>query len=207
MYESMLAHAQAVLCYDCTSEDDKRHRTALLYNIGWVNWRQGRHAPAYREVSEAYNINQKISGEVAATTSNSLSLLALVLQYQGNYEAAEEMNRRAVDGREKVLGVEHPDILVSIGGLASVLLAQGKYEAAEEMHRQVLEGREKVLGVEHPETLFSVYCLDYLFHYYATTVQRCIRSLSQSFSRVLEGVGPGPSYHTKVLPALRVHGR
>ena len=74
------------------------------------------------------------------------------------------MNRRAEDGREKVLGVEHPDKSVSVGGLASVLLAQGEYKAAEEMHRQVLEGREKVLGVEHPETLISVYCLAYLFH-------------------------------------------
>ena len=163
MYGSMLAHAQAVLCYDCTSADDIRHRTALLYNVGLVNWRQGRYAPAYREVSEAYNINQKISGEVAA------------------------------------------NIFERLGWLAWVLLAQVKYEAAEEMHRQVLEGREKVLGVEHPETLFSVYCPDYLFHYYATTVQRCVRSLSQSFSRVLEDVGPRPSYHTKVLPALRVH--
>ena len=121
-----------------------RHRTALLYNVGLVNWRQGRYAPAYREVSEAYNINQKISGEVAATTANSPSLLALVLQYQENYEAAVEMNQRAVDGREKVRRVEHPDILVGVGGLASVLQAQGKYDTAEEMHPQVLEGREKV---------------------------------------------------------------
>ena len=81
MCESMLAHAQAVLYYNCTPEDDIRYRTALLYNVGWFHWRQGRYASAYREVSEAYNINQKISGEVAATTSNSLSLLALVLQY------------------------------------------------------------------------------------------------------------------------------
>jgi len=35
-----------------------------------------------------------------------VSNLELVLQYQGNYGAAEEMNRRALAGREKIPGVE-----------------------------------------------------------------------------------------------------
>ena len=154
--ESLLAHAQAVLCYDCVSEDDLRHRGTLLHNVGWFNWQQGRYVSAYQEVSEAYKINREQLGEDATTTLNSLSLLALVLQYQGKYEAAEEMNRQALEGSEKVLGVEHPDMLTSVSNLALVLLYQGKYEAAEEMNRRALEGREKVLGVEHPDTLTSV---------------------------------------------------
>jgi hypothetical protein len=69
---------------------------------------------------------------------------------------AEEMNRRALDGREKALGKEHPDTLTSVNSLALVLERQGKYEAAEEMNRQALHGREKALGKEHPDTLTSV---------------------------------------------------
>ena len=154
--ESMLAHAQAVLCYDCISENDLGHRGALLYNMGWFNCHQGRYASAYQEVSEAYSIHRERLGEFAITTLNSLSRLAAVLLYQGKYEAAEEMNRRALEGREKVLGSEHHDTLTSVDNLASVLQRQGKYEAAEEMNRRALEGREKVLGVEHHDTLTSV---------------------------------------------------
>ncbi len=154
--ESMLAHAQAVLWHKCISENDMRHRAALLYNIGWFNWRQGRYVSAYQAASESYNIYRERAGDIATATLSSLSLLALVLRYQGKYEAAEEMNRRALEGREKVLGVEHPDTLTSVSNLASVLRDQGKYEAAEEMNRRALEGREKVLGVEHPDTLTSV---------------------------------------------------
>jgi hypothetical protein len=40
--------------------------------------------------------------------------MAGVLQLQGKYEAAEEMNRRALEGREKSLGAEHPDTLTSV---------------------------------------------------------------------------------------------
>ncbi len=154
--ESMLAHAQAVLCHKCISENDIGHRAALLYNVGWFNWRQGRYDSAYEAALKSYNIYQERAGDIATTTLDSLSLLAMVLRDQGKYEAAEEMNRRALEGYEKVLGVEHPFTLTSVSILASVLRYQGKYEAAEEMNRRALEGREKVLGVEHPSTLTSV---------------------------------------------------
>jgi hypothetical protein len=55
----------------------------------------------------------------------------LALQHQGKYEAAKEMNRRALAGREKALDVEHPDTLTSVSNLASLLQHQDKYEAAE----------------------------------------------------------------------------
>jgi Tetratricopeptide repeat len=56
----------------------------------------------------------------------------VILRDQGRYEEAEAMNRRALDGREKVLGREHPDTLTSVDNLTSVLQYQGKYEEAEE---------------------------------------------------------------------------
>ena len=50
--------------------------------------------------------------------------------------ASEETDRRALIGREKVLGVEHPDKLISVHDRPSMILYQGKYEAAEEMNRR-----------------------------------------------------------------------
>ena len=191
--ELMLTHAQAVLRYDCVLENDLEHQATLLYNVAWFDWRQGRYISAYREASEAYKIHRERSGEVAITTLISLSLLALVLQDQGNYKAAEEMNRRALDGKEKVLGVEHPETLTSVGNLALVLRDQRKYKAAEEMNRRALDGKEKVLGVEHPETLTSVYCLAHLFH-----TQKRYNDASIHYIRALEGFSKilGPDHPT-----------
>jgi hypothetical protein len=45
---------------------------------------------------------------------SSVNNLALVLQGQRKYEDAEKMNWQALEGREKVLGVDHPDTLTSI---------------------------------------------------------------------------------------------
>jgi hypothetical protein len=44
-----------------------------------------------------------------------------VLQYQGKYKEAEKLNRRALEGMEKELGVSYLDTLTSVSNLASVL--------------------------------------------------------------------------------------
>ena len=90
--------------------------------------------------------------------------LALVLHDQGKYDDAEKMNRRALEGYEKVLEQDHPDTLMSVNNLALVLQDQGKYDEAEEMNQRALKGREKELGLNRPNTLSSIYCLAYLLN-------------------------------------------
>ncbi|KAF2786639.1 hypothetical protein K505DRAFT_398427, partial [Melanomma pulvis-pyrius CBS 109.77] len=76
--------------------------------------------------------------------------------------AAEMTHRHALFMKEKVLGPEHPDTLMSMSNLAVALGGQGKYEEEEEeeeeesINRKTLVRREKVLGPEHPGTLRSV---------------------------------------------------
>ena len=90
-----------------------------------------------------YNSSFNNSGLLKLTTKPIPSLLSTVrplcsvgdlaaqLRNQGKHDEAEAMNRRALDGYEKVLGEEHPYTLTSVSNLASVLRDQGKYEEAE----------------------------------------------------------------------------
>ena len=55
-------------------------------------------------------------------------------------------NRRALGGREAILGKEHPDTLTSANNLALVLQYQGKHKEAEAINRQALDRKEKILG-------------------------------------------------------------
>jgi hypothetical protein len=45
------------------------------------------------------------------------------------------MHRRALEGREKVLGPEHPDTRSSVRNLGLALGDQDMYEEAEVLHR------------------------------------------------------------------------
>jgi tetratricopeptide (TPR) repeat protein len=68
----------------------------------------------------------------------------------------EALCRRALEGREKNFGPQHPDTLKSVSNLGTLLRAQGDYGGAETLYRRALEGREKNFGPQHPDTLKSV---------------------------------------------------
>lgn len=63
-------------------------------------------------------------------TLTSVGDLAIVLQSQRKYEAAEKMKCQALDGYEKALGEEHPNTLMGVCSLGAVLWGQGKYVSA-----------------------------------------------------------------------------
>jgi hypothetical protein len=76
-----------------------------------------------------------------------------MLQYQGKYEQAEEMNRRALVGREKVLGVDHPDTLTRVYCLAHLLDTKQDLHEALHLYRRAIVGYHKALGPSHPTTV------------------------------------------------------
>ena len=85
-----------------------------------------------------------------------LHSMSLYDETQGRYNLAYERNLDTLSTREKLLGSEHPDTLLSMGDLARVLRSQGKYDAAEEIQLRALELSKKVLGPKHPDTLYGM---------------------------------------------------
>ena len=94
--------------------------------------------------------------------SRLLNQTGTLAQYLGDYSAAEPLYRRALAGRERALGPDHPDTLLSVNNLAYLLQAKGDVAAAEPLYRRALAGRERALGPDHPDTLLSVNNLAYL---------------------------------------------
>ncbi len=96
--------------------------------------------------------------------SELLSKIGRGLYILGKYPELEQLYRRILELKEKVLDKEHPDILESMAILANALGEQRKYEEAEQIHQKTLELREKVLGKEHPNTLGSMNDLAVVFN-------------------------------------------
>jgi tetratricopeptide (TPR) repeat protein len=72
------------------------------------------------------------------------------------YAQARPLKERALEIREKVLGLEHPRTAKSLNGLALLLWDQGDLAGARPLHERALAIREKVLGPEHPDTAMSL---------------------------------------------------
>ena len=129
-----------------------------------------------------------------------LSNTAWYAAEQGSYDEAEQMDRRALDSREKMLGKEYPSTLTSVSNLALVLRYQGKYGEAEPMNRRALTGYEKVLGKEHPDSLTSAYCLTYLLHQ-----QQKYRMAKPFYERALVGYEKVFRSHHPTIKACSEH--
>ena len=84
-----------------------------------------------------------------------LNQLGYFFDTVGYFLTAEPLYRRALEIREKVLGLEHSDTAYSLNNLASLLDSKGDYETAKPLYQRALEIREKVLGAEHPNTATS----------------------------------------------------
>ena len=85
-----------------------------------------------------------------------LSNLAIFDQEQGRYEIACVKILAAIDIRKRILGLEHPETLVSMNIMAIAYFRVDRLEDAEKLHVQILEARKRVLGAEHPNTLSSM---------------------------------------------------
>src|SRR5436305_963589 len=72
---------------------------------------------------------------------------------QGRSKEAEDINRRTLELRERVLGKEHPDTLMSIYWLAYLLQKRKRYDSSSVLYQRALLGYQKKLGLDYPTTL------------------------------------------------------
>jgi len=90
-----------------------------------------------------------------------------------DYKKAEQLHRRSLAIREKVLGTEHPDVAGSLDSLAGLYLIKEEYDKALPLIEKALLINEKVLGAEHPNVASS---LDNLAEFYLSKESTARRS-------------------------------
>jgi hypothetical protein len=81
------------------------------------------HINAWNEVND--NILQSSSESMLAMNNEAVELFAIVYRSQGQYDEAERLYGRAMEGREEKLGPMHPDMLNMVQNLAIVYWNQG----------------------------------------------------------------------------------
>jgi len=85
-----------------------------------------------------------------ARQAEELSAQALQLSEQGRYAEAIPFANKALEIRERTLGPEHPETVVSLARLAGLYIDQGAYSKAEPLLQRALSAREKVSGGDDP---------------------------------------------------------
>jgi tetratricopeptide (TPR) repeat protein len=90
------------------------------------------------------------------------------LRIQGNATVAVTLLARALDGHQRIHGLNHPDTLSIRNNLARAYEEVGDFDRAIRLFEATLASYEWVLGTDHPDTLRS---LNNLAHVYLTAGQ------------------------------------
>ncbi|KAF2181718.1 hypothetical protein K469DRAFT_256016 [Zopfia rhizophila CBS 207.26] len=102
--QTLLPHIESVLQCEPPDKDLLREWTEVVSNAAWYMWTKGSYKAAESMAMKAVRTRERIEGRDDPRTLTSITILALVLQYQGKYEPAEEMNRRVLDGERRRWG-------------------------------------------------------------------------------------------------------
>jgi hypothetical protein len=81
--------------------------------------------------------------------------LASTYRKQGRLKEAEELEAKALEIRQRVLGEEHPGTLAGMNNLAVTFKEQGRDKEAMALMEDCTRMRIRVLGPDHPHTTSS----------------------------------------------------
>ena len=89
----------------------------------------------------------------APDEATTLHNMGVEYDHQGKYEEALKHYLRALEIKEKKLGVDHPDVATTLNNIGLVYDKQGKYAEALPYYEKALEIDENKLGEDHPSTI------------------------------------------------------
>jgi eukaryotic-like serine/threonine-protein kinase len=138
---------------------------SLRQTIGQTYKDLGLYPDARRQIERALQIRRELLGERDQETMRSMSILALVCRYAGEYSQAESLGTRVLELQSRVLGGRHRDTMATMSDLMELYRSQGKYPQAESLGTKLLSARRAVLGEGHPDTQESMNNLALLYLY------------------------------------------
>ncbi len=128
---------------------------AAASRLGWFLRDRGP-TEAVALLTDTVERQRETLGKDNSSLHHTMARLGVVMEKQGEPEAAEKWLRQAYEGRRRVLGETHSSTLWSMQALADVLSNVGKLDDAETLYRRVLECRRNKLGDTHRNTLDAI---------------------------------------------------
>ncbi|KAF2451256.1 TPR-like protein [Karstenula rhodostoma CBS 690.94] len=123
---------------------------------------QGRANEALRTFCEVYNAMEGTLGLSNPKTLSVLANIGCALQHLSRWTEAYEVMSRALSGRKRILGEDHPHTIQSRANLAQIYVTSGDMAGAEMIIRETLRIHVVKLGEDHHLSLHILNNLGYL---------------------------------------------
>jgi tetratricopeptide (TPR) repeat protein len=146
----MEAHAVALEC-----RHDQAAAEAATLVSAFIGDRTGRFDEAWEWLRVSRAMIARIGGNPLLDAWATVSECAILYQ-SGKAEAAVAACRRALAAKEKLLGTDQVDTILSVQNLAAVLGAAGHHDEALAAHGRAQADFTRLLGPEHPRLAMNL---------------------------------------------------
>jgi tetratricopeptide (TPR) repeat protein len=155
----MLIILRAATTADAQSEDDLSGLDQTTLQLLQMSKQPGAIAMATRDLAAA----ERQFGPDAPNVGQSLDNLARLYQYEGKYDQAEPLYKRALVISEKVPAPDHADTAFALDSLATLYRIQHRYAEAEVLLKRSLTIQENGSRPDHLNVYLSVERLAVLY--------------------------------------------
>jgi tetratricopeptide (TPR) repeat protein len=116
-------------------------------DLGELNRMSGDFAAAESNYTQALRVQSRLPRSIAtAQTYNNLGLLKQAI---GKYDEALDLQRKSLDMRLALLGINDPEVATSYNNLGALCMSMGDFTAAEDYYRRALAMRLRLLSPGH----------------------------------------------------------
>ncbi len=114
------------------------------------------YARALAILERVHALHVQSGGEDTGAVADDLSHMAMVHLENHKPDLAGEVLQQALEIRQKLLGPEHPALLLELDRLAAIRILNREYEPAEQTYRHALLIRERFEGKDDADLISSV---------------------------------------------------
>ncbi|KAK5309416.1 hypothetical protein LTR70_010307 [Exophiala xenobiotica] len=151
--KELVPHAELVLQYDMSHEEDSLNRAMFLFKVGSYISKHGQAHTALSKIQESVHILERRLGKDNDGYLNVLNCLGTIYNDLGQYEEAERVCCEAFKTSEEVNGQMHRTTIVCANALAYSLTHQAKFDEARDLCRFAFEQMRLLSGDGDLETL------------------------------------------------------
>lgn len=163
MPDSAVKYLEEAIALEKDSLKNLNDYCGQLNNLGLAYFKTGNYDKAFYYYSLANDHVKKGGLENKKVYQFLLNNLAVLLERTGNYSEAELMLRKIIKIRKRILGITHPDYVVSVSNLAALYIKIGNFKKAEQLLTQALEAQNKSPNPYTPEFASSMNNLGKLY--------------------------------------------
>lgn len=165
--------------------------TNIMNNIGMCQSALGRYEEAAKTLEAVYQLKKEFFGADHAITIRTIINIAGIYENQKNIPKAIEWYKKGIALQKRILGLKHPETLISQFNFGTIMMKEGKILSAYKAYHEILEPTIEVYGPNNQMVTTIKLYMENLNKIYAPQGKTCGEIVADLQQELIKNVESG----------------